>query len=86
MHRSRAEPDARTGRLLVDFRLSAERVQKVLDGFHCALPNFIGRQAFLDAALARRVDETISLSKRHVERTATIILEHPEPGLMSASQ
>lgn len=40
----------------------------------------------LDAALARRVDETISLSKRHVERTAAIILEHPESGLMSGFQ
>jgi len=29
----------------------------------------------VDAALARRLDETVALSKRHVELTATIILE-----------
>ena len=31
----------------------------------------------VDAALARRLDETIALSKRHVETTAEIILRHP---------
>ena len=32
----------------------------------------------VDAALARRLDETVALSKRHVEITAEIILEHPD--------
>jgi len=31
----------------------------------------------VDAALARRLDETVALSKRHVEITAEIILKHP---------
>jgi DNA-binding GntR family transcriptional regulator len=31
----------------------------------------------VDAALARRLDETVALSKRHVEITAEIILQHP---------
>lgn len=30
----------------------------------------------VEAALARRVDETVALSQRHVERTAEIIIEH----------
>ena len=30
-----------------------------------------------DAALGRRLEETIALSKRHVEITAEIILKHP---------
>ena len=32
----------------------------------------------VDAALARRLDETVALSKRHVEITAEIILQHPD--------
>jgi DNA-binding GntR family transcriptional regulator len=32
----------------------------------------------LDAALGRRVEECVSLSKRHVEITAEIILQHPD--------
>lgn len=32
----------------------------------------------VDAALARRVEETVALSQRHVEITAEIIIEHPE--------
>jgi GntR family transcriptional regulator, carbon starvation induced regulator len=32
----------------------------------------------VDAALARRLDETVALSKRHVEITAEIILQQPE--------
>jgi GntR family transcriptional regulator, carbon starvation induced regulator len=32
----------------------------------------------VDAALARRVEETVALSRRHVEITAEIITEHPE--------
>jgi DNA-binding GntR family transcriptional regulator len=32
----------------------------------------------LDAALGRRLDECVSLSKRHVEITAEIILQHPD--------
>ena len=35
----------------------------------------------VDSALARRLDETVALSKRHVEITAEIILEHPESEL-----
>ena len=35
----------------------------------------------LDAALARRLGETVALSKRHVEFTAEIILEFPESDL-----
>ena len=31
----------------------------------------------VDAALARRLDEAVALSKRHVEMTAEIILQHP---------
>ena len=34
-----------------------------------------------DAALARRVDEVVALSKRHVEITAEIILQHPEESI-----
>ena len=32
----------------------------------------------VDAALGRRVEESIALSKRHVEITAEIILQHPD--------
>jgi hypothetical protein len=32
----------------------------------------------VEAALARRVDEAVALSKRHVEITAEIILQHPD--------
>jgi GntR family carbon starvation induced transcriptional regulator len=34
-----------------------------------------------DAALARRVEESVALSKRHVEITAEIILQHPEENI-----
>jgi DNA-binding GntR family transcriptional regulator len=34
-----------------------------------------------DAALARRVDDVVALSKRHVEITAEIILQHPEENI-----
>jgi DNA-binding GntR family transcriptional regulator len=44
-------------------------------------------KAILEAALGRKLEQTIALSKRHVEYTATIILEHPEAaGLMSSAQ
>jgi DNA-binding GntR family transcriptional regulator len=32
----------------------------------------------LDAALGRRLEECVALSKRHVEITAEIILQHPD--------
>jgi DNA-binding GntR family transcriptional regulator len=32
----------------------------------------------VDAALARRMEEAVALSKRHVEITAEIILQHPD--------
>jgi GntR family transcriptional regulator, carbon starvation induced regulator len=35
----------------------------------------------VDAALGRRLDETVALSKRHVEITAEIILRHPDSDL-----
>lgn len=35
----------------------------------------------VEAALARRVDEAVALSKRHVEITAEIILQHPEEAI-----
>lgn len=35
----------------------------------------------VDAALGRRLGETVALSKRHVETTAEIILEHPDSEL-----
>ena len=35
-------------------------------------------QKIVDAALARRLDETVALSKRHVETIAEIILQHPD--------
>ena len=35
-------------------------------------------QKIVDAAIGRRVEETVALSKRHVEITADIILQHPD--------
>jgi DNA-binding GntR family transcriptional regulator len=33
-------------------------------------------QQMVEAALARRVEEAVAISKRHVERTVDIIFEH----------
>ena len=45
------------------------------------VPRESEHKQLVDAALARRMAETVALSKRHVEFTAEIILGHPESDL-----